>query len=167
MSSSCLHGKEKYKQAGQPAKAVRLISFFYDSMQYSRCNLTINATTLVRLAAFLLAVHSVSARKTAAGFQPRRPFFFQSTFVVRRGSSKQLPDPLAQRLPAGLPPFCCAGHGTCTAKQPSSFNQDGRFSLFIERKSRQKKERIRIRQKKKRRSFAALRKSGVSFCLPK
>jgi len=36
---------------------------------------------------------------------------------------------LSQRLPAGLPLFLSAVHGIQPAKQPSGFNQDGRFSL--------------------------------------
>ena len=81
----------------------------------------------VRFTAFLLCRPQHLFRKTAASLQPRRPFFFQNHLVVSGDSRCNLT--MTAAIPSGSPPFCCAGHSTCSAKQPSVFNQDGRFSL--------------------------------------
>ena len=126
----------------------------------------IAVAAVVGFTAFLLCCPQPSARETAVSLQPRRPFFSPSTFVVRCESNEQLPS----HWRSG----CRWVHRFFALLSTAVTPQNGRqfstktavFLSLIERKSRQKKERIRIRQKKKRRSFAALRKSGVSFCLP-
>ena len=120
----------------------------------------------VRLTAFLLCCPQRSTRETAASFQPRRPFFSQSTFVVRCDSNEQLPSHWRGGCRQVGRFFALLSTAISPRNGRQSSTKTAVFLSLVERKSRQKKERIWIRQKKKRRSFALLRKSGVSFCLP-
>ena len=76
---------------------------------------------------FLFYCPRLTACKTAASLQPRRPVLFQIHLVVSGGSCCNLT--MTAAIPSGSPPFCSAVHSTCSAKQPPVFNQDGRFSL--------------------------------------
>ena len=68
-------------------------------------------------------------RKTTVRLQPRRPFF-SATFVVRCDSNEQLPSHWRGGCRWGRPLFRSAVHSLQSAKQPSVFNQYGRFSFI-------------------------------------
>ena len=117
----------------------------------------------VRLPAVSFCCPRTSARETAVSFQPGRPFFSQSTFVVRCDSNEQLPCHWRSGCRQTVRFFVLLSTAFNPRNGRQSSTKTAVFLSLIERKSRQKKERIWIRQKKKRRPLPTARKAAFHF----